>query len=171
MTLFFICVKIFFARILDVTIGTLRQSVMLKGKIYLTSVLAFLEVFIWFVVAREALTMNIESILIPIFYSLGYATGTLMGSFLSRKLVKGEVGLQVVVDEKDNLLLNALKARGYAVSIINLENENKGSKKRMLFLEVNSKSLKKVEALISKTAPNAFITISETKKVLNGTIK
>lgn len=42
MTLFFICVKIFFARILDVTIGTLRQSVMLKGKIYLTSVLAFL---------------------------------------------------------------------------------------------------------------------------------
>lgn len=171
MTLFFICVKIFFARILDVTIGTLRQTVMLKGKIYITSFLAFLEVFIWFVVAREALTMNIESILIPIFYSLGYATGTLIGSFLSKKLVKGEVGLQVVVKEKDNLLLKALKARGYQVSIINLENDYKGEKKRMLFLEVNSKSLKKVESLISKTAPNAFITISETKRVVNGTVK
>lgn len=170
MTLFLICVKIFFARILDVTIGTLRQSVMLKGKTFLTSVLAFFEVFIWFVVAREALTIDVKSILIPIFYSLGYATGTLIGTFLSKKLVKGEVGLQVVVDAKDNLLLNALKARGYTVSIINLENE-KGPKKRILFLEVNSKSLKKVESLIAKTSPNAFITMSETKKVLNGTVK
>lgn len=170
MTLFWICVKIFFARILDVTIGTLRQTAMLKGRVYLMAILAFIETMIWFMVAREALTIDISSILIPIFYSLGYATGTLIGSFLSHQVMKGEVGMQVIIDENDSLL-KSLKIRGYQVSIINLENDFQGKKKKMLFLEVNSKSIKKVEKLILKSSPNAFITISDTKKVLNGTIK
>ena len=171
MTLVFICVKIFFARILDVSIATIRQSVMLKGKIFLTTILAFTEVFIWFVVAREALTMDIKSIFIPIFYSLGYATGTLLGAFLSKKLIKGSVGLQIIVNQEDNMLLKALKTRGYEVSIISLENDFKGQKKRMLFLEVNSKSLPKIEKLITKTAPDAFIVACESKKVTNGIVK
>ena len=130
MTLFLICVKIFFARILDVTIATIRQTVMLKGKIFISCILAFLEVFIWFIVAREALTINVKSILIPIFYALGYSTGTFLGFLLAKYFVKGEVGIQIVVSEKDNLLLNALKARGYEVSIMKLENPYKKEDKR-----------------------------------------
>ena len=80
MELLFICVKIFFARILDVTISTFRQNIMLKGKIVISTILAFFEILIWFLVAREALVIAIDSIFIPISYSLGYATGTLIGA-------------------------------------------------------------------------------------------
>ena len=41
----------------------------------------------------------------------------------------------------------------------------------MIFLEVNKKSLKKVQNLIKKNDPDAFIAISDTKTVYNGTIK
>lgn len=166
-----ICTKIFFARILDVTIGTFRQNVMLKGKMFLTSILAFLEVFIWFLVAREALTINIESILIPICYSAGYATGTLIGTYISKRLIKGEVCLQVVIESDSKKLLDILKEKGYGTSIVNLETENKKEKKKMLFIEVNNKSLKKVENIINRYNPKAFIMISETKKSTGGTIK
>ena len=164
MTLFFICVKIFFARILDVSIATLRQMVMLKGKLAISTVLAFIEVFIWFVVARVALTIEIDSILIPIFYSLGYATGTLIGSFLAKSLIKGEVCIQVIVN--DEKLIKALKLRGYEVSVISLDN-----KKKMLYLEVNTKSLKKVLELINKADPTSFMIINDSRKVMNGVIK
>ncbi len=164
MTLLFICVKIFLARILDVSISTLRQIVMLKGKLLISTILAFIEVFIWFIVAREALTMNINNLLIPIFYSLGYATGTLLGSFLAKLLVKAEVLIQVIVN--DEKIIKALKLRGYEVSVMTLDNQ-----KKMLYLEINSKSLKKVLSLIKNADPTSFLIINDSRKVINGIIK
>ncbi len=171
MDLLVMCVKIFFARILDVTISTFRQSVMLKGKYFISTILAFVEIMIWFLVAREALLIAIDSIFIPISYSLGYATGTLLGSFLSHKLLNGEVGVQIISDENNKELVNALKMRGYGLSILHMESGFNSEPRLMIFVEVNSKSLKKLEKLILKNDPNAFIVISDTKKVYNGTLK
>lgn len=47
MNLFLICIKIFFARILDVSIGTIRANVMLHDKKMVAAVLAFLETLLW----------------------------------------------------------------------------------------------------------------------------
>lgn len=171
MDLLFMCVKIFFARILDVTIATFRQNIMLKGKLVLSTILAFIEIMIWFLVAREALVMAIDSIFIPISYSLGYATGTLIGSLMSKKLIKGTVGVQVIVDFDSQELVNALKVRGYGFSIVHMESGFNSEAKLMLFLEVNTSSLKKLQNLILKNDPNAFITVSDTKRVYNGTLK
>ena len=62
MELLFVCIKIFFARILDVTIATFRQNILLKGRCVLGAILAFAEIMIWFLVAREALTIPIQSV-------------------------------------------------------------------------------------------------------------
>ena len=62
MTTLLLCLKIFFARILDVSLSTIRTVFVLKGKTPIVASLAFLEITIWFLVAREAL--NIENILI-----------------------------------------------------------------------------------------------------------
>ncbi len=171
MELFFICLKIFSARILDVTIATFRQNVMLKGKIIGSSILAFIEIMIWFLVAREALIIAIDSFWIPISYSLGYATGTLIGSILSKHFIKGEVGLQIIIDENKKELLNSLKIRGYPINVLHLESGFNSVPKLMLFLEVKSKSLKKIQTLIQKNDPDAFIVVSDTKRVLNGFMK
>lgn len=171
MELLFMCVKIFFARILDVTISTFRQNVMLKGRYLLSTILAFIEIMIWFLVAREALLISIDSLLIPISYALGYATGTLLGSFLSHTLLKGEVGVQIIIDQKKKELINALKMRGYGLSILHMESGFNSEPRLMIFVEVNTKSLKKLETLILKNDPDAFIVISDTKRVHNGTLK
>jgi len=171
MELGLMCVKIFFARILDVTISTFRQNIMLKGRIFIAACLAFFEILIWFFVAREALVIAIDSILIPISYGLGYATGTLIGSFLSKKLIKGVVGVQIIIDEDKRDLVNALKIRGYSFNLLHLESGFNSEDKLMVFLEVNSKSLKKLEKLVLQNDPDAFIAISDTKRVCNGTVK
>ena len=69
---------------------------MLKGKNLIGGCLAFLEILIWFFVAREALLIPVKNIFIPISYALGYATGTLLGAFLSKTLIKGVIGIQVL---------------------------------------------------------------------------
>ena len=171
MELLFVCVKIFFARILDVTIATFRQNILLKGRCILGSVLAFAEIMIWFLVAREALTIPIQSLWIPISYSLGFATGTLIGSLLSKHFIRGEVGVQIIIDEEKKDLVNSLKMRGYPINILHLESGFNSVPKLMIFIEVSTKNLKKLETLIQQNDPDAFIVISDTKKVLKGTIR
>ena len=167
---FFLCIKIFLARILDVSIGTVRTMLMVKGRTFLTVVMAFLEVFIWFLVAREALITNVDSIFIPISYSLGYATGTLIGAFVSNTFIKGVVGVEVVVEE-NKTLLNTVRKHGYAVSVIDLKEDYSGKKRDMLFFQVNNRNLKKLIALIKRYEKEAFIVVNDTRAVQNGFIK
>lgn len=171
MDLFFVCIKIFFARILDVTIGTIRNNAMLREKTFLGVALAFFETLIWFVVAREALRIDISSFLIPVSYSLGYASGTLIGSFISSKLIHGVVMVQAIVDENNKQILKELKAKGYLVSIIELRNNFDGNPRMMIYLQVNRNTLKRVERIIRRCDSDAFIAISETKSVQNGYVK
>lgn len=171
MELFFLCLKIFFARILDVSIGTVRTMLMVKGKTLIMAILAFIEVFIWFIVAREALITNVKSIFIPIAYSLGYATGTFLGSFISNNFIKGIVGVQVVIEKGNERLLKAVRKHGYAVSVIDLKDDLNGNKRDMLYFQINNKNLKKLIALIKKYDDRAFIVVSDTKAVQNGFIK
>ena len=92
----FTCLIIFGARILDVSIATLRTMIMVKKKSFITPILAFLEVFIWFIAARRALNTDLDSIMIPISYALGYATGTYLGGILARKIVKNYNRVEVI---------------------------------------------------------------------------
>lgn len=171
MELFFLCLKIFFARIVDVSIGTTRTMLMVKGKTILMVILAFFEVFIWFLVAREALITNVESILIPISYSLGYATGTFIGSYVANTFIKGIVGVQVVVEKENKSLLNSIRKHGYAVSVIDLKDDYEGNQRDMLYFQINHRNLKKLITLIKKYDENAFIVVNDTKVVHNGFIK
>lgn len=171
MELFFLCLKIFGARILDVSIGTVKTMLMVKGKTFIMVVLAFFEVFIWFLVAREALVTSVDSIFIPISYSLGYATGTLIGTYLSNTFIKGIVGVQVVVEKGNKALLGAIRKHGYGVSIMDLKDDYAGKGRDMLFFQINNRNLKKLLALIRKYDSKAFIVVNDTKAVQNGFIK
>lgn len=74
-----ICIEIFFARIFDVSLNTIRTFFTLKGKTIFSTIISFFEILIWFIVARKAINVNIDSIWIPISYALGYSTGNLIG--------------------------------------------------------------------------------------------
>lgn len=171
MELFLLCIKIFFARILDVSIGTVRTMLMVKGKTVIMTILAFIEVFIWFVVAREALITDVKSILIPISYSLGYATGTLIGSCIANRFIKGIVGVQVVIAKGNERLLKAVRKHNYAVSVIDLKDDFNGNQRDMLYFQINHKYLKNLISLIKKYDENAFIVVNDTKTVQNGFLK
>ncbi len=166
--MFFTCLQIFFARIVDVSLGTVRTVLIIKGNKLIASVIAFFEVLIWFIVAREALNTSLNSILIPIFYSAGYATGTYLGSFLTRNFLKGIICLEVITNaETSARLIKEIQKAGFGVSIIKLENKNK----KLLKIELSQNKLKVLTKIIRSHDKDAFVIVSETKYVQNGIIK
>ena len=157
-----ICIKIFLARIIDVSLGVLRTIALFKNDTTKAFVIAFFEVFIWFIIAKEAL-VNETSILVAIFYSLGYATGTYIGVRISNYFSKGKSIIQVITNK---IKCNEIKNKGYGVSSIKMNNN-----KQMLIIGTNNKSINKVIDLINILDDKAFIIVNDSKYVINGYIK
>lgn len=166
MILFITCIKIFFARLVDVCLGTFRTVNVVKGNRFAASVIAFFEVYIWYLVAKEALNPDIVSWLIPVSYSGGFAAGTYLGTLLSARLISGHLTLNVISTKITLENVNIIKDKGFGVSILNTLDG-----KTMLLLEIDKKYLKELKLLIKSFDPDAFIIANETKYVYNGFIK
>lgn len=168
MELTLLCLKIFFVRILDVSLGTLRTMITVKGKTLYASIVGFFEVFVWFLVVKEALNTNETSIFIAISYSLGFATGTYIGGYLSKKFISGNLSVQIITDKAYPDMVEKLRSEGYGVSVIDVEGKNKNQEKFMLFIEINKKSFNHLQKVVKNIDKNAFIVVNETKFVFNG---
>lgn len=164
------CLEIFLARIVDVSLGTVKTYLLVKGKTIEPFFIAFIEILVWYAVAREALNTEGNTILIALSYGAGYATGTLIGSKIS-KLIKGVVGVQIITKDNSLPLVENLRKKGYVISVIELKDTYEGKNKDMLYIQVNNKRLKELFKIVKKYDKDAFIVVNETKLVQNGMIK
>ncbi len=167
--LILLCIKIFCARIVDVSLGTIRTVFTVKGHNFFASLIGFIEICIWFTIVREALNTDVTSIWIMISYAGGYATGTFIGGKLSNKLIKTNFTVQVITDELE--LASLLRKEGYAVTIINAYGKTQDKDKFMLYIEIKNRSFTNLQNFIKKHDNKAFIVVNETKYVQNGFIK
>ena len=167
--MFILCLKIFFVRILDVSLGTIRTMFVVRGKKLISSIIGFFEILVWFLVVKEALQTESNSIFIAISYSLGFATGNYIGALLSDKLITGNVSVQVFTN--NNNLEKILREHGYGVSSVVYTGYEEEAHKHMLFINIDKKKEKALMELIKKNDKEAFIIVNETKYVENGYFK
>ena len=160
MTLFLTCLKIFFARILDVSLNTIRTTFVLRGKTLIVAIIAFLEITIWFLVARTALNTKLN-LFIVLSYSGGYTTGTIIGTIITNNYIKTNMELIVISSVINDI--NIIKNNNFGVSIL-----EKSSNKNVFLIETNKKRLDELINLIKSLDNNAFITIKETRAIING---
>lgn len=171
MELMLLCIKVFCVRILDVSLGTFRTLLTVKGKTTYASVTGFFEILIWFLVVQEALTTDESSLWIAIAYAGGFAAGTFLGGKISQKFIKGNLAVQVVSNEKNKVMIDLLRKEGFAVSVIDVTGHDEEDVKFMLFIEIDNNQLHRLEYLVKSVDPKAFIVVNETKMVVNGYFK
>lgn len=169
MELLILCIKIFFVRIIDVSLGTLRTMFMVKGKKFIAAIIGLVEVLIWFLIVREALTFETSSIFVAISYSSGFATGTLIGGFMAQKLIAGNITLQVFTSS--NELIKAIREAGYGLTALNYKGIDEAKEKNLIYITVDKKQEKEVRKIINRLDSNAFIVVNETTYVQNGYFK
>ena len=158
--LFFTCIKIFFARILDVSLNTIRTTFVLRGKTLIVAIIAFLEITIWFLVARTALNTELNFFIV-LSYSGGYTTGTIIGTIITNNFIK--TNMELIVISNKIRTTKKIKDNDYGVTIL-----NKDKDKIVLLIETKKKRIDDLTTLLNKLDKNAFITIKETKTIING---
>ena len=161
---------VFFARITDVTIGTVRTIFLVDGRKYIAALLGFVEVTIWFLVVRNAIVTQIGLGYVVVAYAGGFASGNLLGSYISTKLMAEKLTVNVVTSKRDLALVDQLRDHKFGVTKMECTGRNE-SLRFFLFLEIKATRLDEMTEIIKKLDPQAFITVNRTKVVVNGFIK
>ncbi len=102
------------ARIVDVTIGTMRTIAVVRGYRVLAAVLGFFEVVIW-ITAVSGVLKSI-TLLKVIAYGLGFALGNASGVMLERRLAMGQQIIFMVSRHHSHAITGALRLADFTVT-------------------------------------------------------
>ncbi len=86
---------IFLARVIDVTLQTIRIVSISRGIRWLAPLVGFFEVLIW-LLAISQIMKRVSNPVAYIAYAAGFATGTAIGQSIERRLSLGTVMLRVI---------------------------------------------------------------------------
>ncbi|MCK5847703.1 MAG: DUF2179 domain-containing protein [Caldisericia bacterium] len=159
---------IFTARIIDVSIATIRIMFISKGIKSWTAILAFIEILIW-LLAMTQIMKNLSNPVCYIAYASGFAMGTYFGIILEEKLAVGKVLVQVISPLDVSPLIKCFEAEDIGVTRVMAEGTKGGV--QILYSVVDRKSLSKVKQNIVKFDPKAFYLIHEIKYSNKGVFK
>ena len=153
---------IFSMRIADVSIGTMRVIVLVRGQRVLAGALGFFESLIWLLATAQVIT-NLDSPLKIVAFCGGYAAGTMVGSTVERWIALGKSLVRIVTPAGSPSVAEALREEGFYATVVEAEGRDGGV--RIAFSIVPRKAVARVFRLVRETAPNAFVTVEEARTV------
>lgn len=158
---------IFLAKVVEVTLTTMRMLYLNKGAKFYAAGIGFIEVLIWIKVASVVLEGINENPAQMFVYALGFAAGSYVGMMIEDKIGLGYSRLEIITNETDgSLLANEIRALGKAVTISKSSGRDGENVVLSTFLRRKTKELVLNKA--KEMDIKGVITVSEIQKVYGG---
>ncbi len=163
-----VCLLVCAAKIVEITIQSLKTCMMVKGQRLKAAGLGFVECTIWGLVISTLISTLGDNLLLLIFYCAGYATGLFLGSTLESKIALGTSNLELIASDESTAKITAYlkeNGRGYTV----FEGQGSKEKMNMIFVVLPRKETPKTLKEIRKSCDNkVFVAVSEVSKYAGG---
>lgn len=158
---------IFCARILDVSMDTLRVACIARGIKPLAAILGMIQVSIWLV----AITSTMRHLHNPacfLAYALGFGAGTWVGLLLEERLALGHIIVRTIVPAGAGAddLVAALRGFGFGTTV--LEGEGSQGPVEILFTVADRRHRQVITQLITNFDHDVFFTVEEIRGAHQG---
>lgn len=166
MTVLMTCLLIVIARVMDVSIGTLRTVMVVNARAWWAFFLGFVEVLIWITVVSRIITA-MDHWLYYVAYALGFALGNYIGITVEQRLAFGTQVLRVF-SRRAHELATALRATGLGddmppLTVTEMEARGHLGPVGVLFLQVPRKLAPDVAARVVAIDPEAYYVIDDVR--------
>lgn len=151
---------IFIARILDVSIGTIRVIFITRGYKFIAPILGFFEVLIWLAAIRQVM-VNLTNVVCFFAYAIGFAAGTFAGMYIEEKISVGKVILRIISRRDAASLISALNKRGYVTTVTDAQGPK--GRVKIIFTVIERHDLPQVTGIINKFDHHTFYSIEDVK--------
>jgi uncharacterized protein YebE (UPF0316 family) len=156
-----LAVAIFLARVVDVSIGTVRTILIFRGYRLAGAVLGFFEILIWVSAVAQVIT-RLEEWYLVVAYASGYAVGNYVGSWIESRLALGSEIVRAISRNADVNLKQRLHLAGYGV--IDLAGHaSDGDPVEVLLMVEPRRRVRKLLRLIHETDPESVCTVSDVR--------
>mgnify|MGYP002639470092 FL=1 len=155
---------IFLARIIDVSMGTIRVIFISKGFKKIAPILGFFEVIVWLLAISQVMK-NLTNWISYIAYGAGFAAGTYVGMYLEEKISIGKVILRIITKKDSHEMVKKIRSRWHATIIDGETSLN--SKVKIIFMVLKKKEVEDVISVVNDYQPKAFYTIEDVRFVLD----
>lgn len=159
-------VLIFFARIADVTIGTMRIIFVARGMKIVAPVLGFFEILIW-LTAIGQIFANLTNYVNYIAYAAGFAAGNYIGILVEEKIAMGLAVIRIITQRDATALIGTLRSAGYGVTV--MEAQGKAGPGKVIFTVVRRRNIPDVIAKVGAYSPKAFYSVEDVRYAAEGT--
>lgn len=159
---------IFFARIIDVSLGTIRFILIIRGDKLPAAIIGFFEILVY-TVALGLVVGALDDPVKLIVFCTGFALGVLVGSMIEEKLALGYRGIQATIDRDHLYIIEELRDEGFPVT--SWEAVGKAGPKLILNIVVKRNMAGAVAERIYGKDPHAFVVLMEPKHFRGGYIK
>jgi len=164
-TWFVLPLLIFVARVIDVSMGTVRVIFISRGLKYLAPIVGLFEILIW-LLAIGQIMRNLSNPACYIAYAGGFAMGNFVGILIAEKLSLGVVLLRVVTKKEAPELMESLKAANYGVTSV--DGQGTHGKVKVIFTIIPRREVRSAVDLIKRFNAQAFYSIEEVGFVEKG---
>jgi uncharacterized protein YebE (UPF0316 family) len=161
-----LAVAIFLARIVDVSLGTFRTIMVIRGHRALATAIGFVEVLIWIVAISSVIT-NLDAWYLIIAYAGGYATGNYVGMLLESRVAIGSELVRAISLRSDGHLAESLRASGWDAVAIPGSGPGREAVDIVMVVE-RRRGIRKLLAAIEEIDPEAIYTTSDIRSVHDG---
>jgi uncharacterized protein YebE (UPF0316 family) len=164
-------VAIFFGKIIEVAITTLRLVLINRGERVKGSIIAFFDVILWLLIASTVLAgagQNIKKILV---YGVAVAVGNYLGSWLEAKLAFGISSVQVIMNDcaEVDALLAKLRANNFAVTVV--DGQGKDGHRKMMIVHLRRRRIAEAVKIINSAAEHCVIAVHDISALRGAYIK
>jgi len=149
---------IFVMRVTDVSIGSIRIVMLVRGRKWIAGLLGFFESLVWVLAAGLVLT-NMDSPLRVVAFAAGFATGTVLGGTVESWIAMGQSVLRVITPLETPEVAPALRRAGFGVTVVNAEGRN--GEVRLAFTVVPRRRHTEVLSIVNNVNPEAFVTLED----------
>lgn len=156
-TLIGVGLLIMLARVVDVTVGTLRVISVIDGRLKMAFILGFIEVVIWLSVISITLEKVGREPALALFFALGFSLGNVLGIVVERKIPLGNLTLRVVGSEDVRTIAEKIRDIGLGATVI--KGEGRSGERLLLFTFMPKKQLRAVRQILAPFRDHIFYTL------------
>ncbi|WOF16864.1 DUF2179 domain-containing protein [Methanoplanus sp. FWC-SCC4] len=151
---------IFFARVADVSFGTLRIIFISRGMKYLAPLVGFFEISIWLVAISQVLKDDAMPLAF-LAYALGFAFGNFAGIIIEEKMAIGISVIRVITTRSGQNLIDYLKESGFRTTVADAHGQF--GEVSIIYTVVKRKDISRVLKIVNRFNPKAFYTIEDVR--------
>jgi uncharacterized protein YebE (UPF0316 family) len=155
-------ILILMARVVDVSLDTVRVIMVAKGYRNLAPFVGFFQSLIWLITITRIMA-NLDNWFTYIGYAGGFGLGTFVGMILEGKLALGYELVRVITKKDAGDLVHGLREKGFPVTTV--AGVGRDGEVGVLYIIIKRKALKEVIGIIQEYNPNAFYTIEDMRFV------